>query len=150
MQPGVNYGKGNLAGGCPLGSCHTFNGLYPPLQMGWSGFVFFLAGLGTAGSLPSAGLTVDDVLASPSLLEGMTPEQVEEMLADTPGWKVEQLGKGSHEGEGWVLRQYDDKGNATGRVIRWHPGGGHHGTTPYWRVSSPEGGKSGIIPGTKP
>ena len=149
IEPGINYGRGKLSGGCPLGSCHTLNGLYPPLQTGFPGFSVFLAGLGTIGSLPASALTIDDILANPSLLEGMSPEEVEQSLGDVPGWKVEQLGKGSHEGEGWVLRQYDEKGNPTARLIRWHPGGGHHGPQPYWRVSSPEGGKSGIIRGDR-
>jgi RHS repeat-associated protein len=39
MQPGVNYGdphgpKGNNVGGCPLGTCHTLDGLYPPYNRG--------------------------------------------------------------------------------------------------------------------
>lgn len=152
MQPGVVYGnpngpKGNLVGGCPLGSGHTFDGTFPNLSSHFTGGMFFLIGLGTMGSLPSAELTVEDVLASPSLLEGKSPQAVEAMIGETPGWRVEKLGQGSHEGQGWVLRQYDASGNATGRLVRWHPGGGHHGTTPYWRVSSPEGGKSGVIPG---
>jgi hypothetical protein len=70
---------------------------------------------------------------------------VEGLLGDSPGWRVATLGRGSHQGQGWVLREYDDAGNPTGRVIRWHPGGGQHGPDPYWRVSSPTGGKSGII-----
>ena len=28
----------------------------------------------------------------------------------------------------------------TGKYIQWHPGGGHHGPDPYWKVSSPQGG----------
>jgi RHS repeat-associated protein len=153
MIPGVNYGRGNLAGGCPLSSCHTFNGLFPPLRpivmVNMQDFAAFLMlPLSTMASLP-ASLTVEDVLANPTLLEGKSPAEVEAIIGDAPGLKVEQLGKGAHEGEGWALRQYDAQGKLTGRLIRWHPGGGHHGTTPYWRVSTPEGGKSGIIPGGK-
>ncbi len=68
-------------------------------------------------------------------------------LGDTPpGWEEGTLGQGSHAGEGWTLREVGENGEPTGRVIRYHPGGGHHGPEPYWRVSSPDGGKSGIIP----
>lgn len=89
--------------------------------------------------------SVEDLLSNPQLLSGKTPAEVEGLVGDSPGWRVETLGRGSHEGQGWVLREYDDAGNPTGRVIRWHPGGGQHGPDPYWRVSSPSGGKSGII-----
>ena len=89
--------------------------------------------------------SVGDVLSNPKVLRGKTPAQVETTIGKTPGWKVESLGKGSRAGEGWVLREYTPQGNPTGRMIRWHPGGGHHGPEPYWRVTSGEGGKSDII-----
>src|SRR6185437_10275191 len=81
-----------------------------------------------------------------NLLEGMNPAEVEKAIGDTPGWRVETLGDGTHEGQGWLLREYHGNGEATGRMIRWHPGGGRHGPNPYWRVTSPLGGKSPIIP----
>lgn len=28
---------------------------------------------------------------------------------------------------------------ATGRIIQWHPGGGHHGKSQYWKVSLGKG-----------
>jgi RHS repeat-associated protein len=89
---------------------------------------------------------VDDVLRSPRLLQGRNPDQVRRMLGNNSGWQEEVLRRGSQQGGGWVYRQYDASGNLTGRVIRYHPGGGHHGSHPYWRVSSPEHGTSGIIP----
>ena len=67
-------------------------------------------------------------------------------LRGAPGWRVETLARGSHKGQGLVLRQYTDAGNPTGTMIRWHPGGGHHGPDPYWRViNSRTGFKSGEI-----
>lgn len=89
---------------------------------------------------------VNDVLRNPNLLTGKGPAEVNAVLGGTPRWQVQRLGQGSRAGEGWVLREYNSSGNPTGRMIRWHPGGGHHGATPYWRVTSSEGGKSGIIP----
>src|SRR6201999_1330545 len=74
----------------------------------------------------------DDVLEKPSLLEGKSPAEVEALLGKTPGWRIERLGKGAHAGQGWVLRQYSPAGKPTGRMFRWHPGGGHHGPDPYW------------------
>jgi len=89
--------------------------------------------------------SIDDVLANPQLLRGKTPAEVEPILKDTPGWRVERLGQGGHKGPGWVLRQYNERGNPTGPQLRYHPGGGHHGPDPYWRVVGPNGDLGGII-----
>jgi hypothetical protein len=91
--------------------------------------------------------TVDDVLRNPSLLAGKGPAEIQAILGRTPSWQVEALGKGSHAGQGWVLREYTAAGNPTGRMLRWHPAGGHHGPNPYWRVTGGVDGKSGIILG---
>lgn len=89
--------------------------------------------------------SVDDVMANPSLLKGRHPALVENILKATPGWQVEKLGRGSQAGNGWVFRQYTPAGNPTGQQLRWHPGGGHHGPDPYWRVVGPNGDLGGII-----
>ncbi len=90
-------------------------------------------------------MSVDDILAEPNLLAGKTPAEIEAVIGQTPGWRIEQLGKGSKKGQGWVLREYTSDDIPTGQIIRWHPGGGHHGPDPYWRVSSHAHGRSGII-----
>ncbi|WP_236740756.1 YhgE/Pip domain-containing protein [Mycobacteroides abscessus] len=97
------------------------------------------------GEAAASRLTVDEVMANPQMLAGKTPQQVQAALGDVPGWQVESLGKGSQAGNGWVLRQYNEKGNPTGPQIRWHPGGGHHGPDPYWRVVGPQGDLGGVI-----
>jgi hypothetical protein len=84
---------------------------------------------------------IEDVLEDPSLLKGLTPDEVRASFWWTNDWRVEMLRSGSAEGRGWALREYRD-GIDTGRLVRWHPGGGHKGPLPYWRVSSPRGGKS--------
>jgi hypothetical protein len=89
--------------------------------------------------------SIDDVMANPNLLSGKAPLQVEGIVGKTPGWRVETLGQGSQKGSGWVLRQYNSKGNPTGPQIRWHPGGGHHGPEPYWRVVGNNGDLGGVI-----
>lgn len=89
--------------------------------------------------------SLNDVFANPRLLEGKNPLQVGAMIGETPGWKVEALGKGSKKGQGWVLREYTPRGGKTGRQIRWHPGGGHHGPESYWRVIDSQGDIGGII-----
>ncbi len=84
--------------------------------------------------------SVEDVLSQPQLLRGLenTPLEVLNKLKNTQGWRLERLGQGTHAGKGYILRQYNEAGSRTGRMIQWHPGGGHHGAHPYWKVSSPE------------
>jgi hypothetical protein len=95
-----------------------------------------------------AGLrTMEDVMKNPKLLEGKSPQEVDRILGKTPGWRRETLGKGSRKGQGYVLRHYNERGNPTGPQLRWHPGGGHHGPDPYWRVKGNQGDLGGIIPG---
>jgi hypothetical protein len=88
--------------------------------------------VGGKGALPKS---VDEVLQDPSVLAGKSPAEVEAAVGNTAGWRVETLGKGSHQGQGWVPRQYTENRHPTGRMIRWHPGGGHHG--PDWRHGRP-------------
>ncbi len=91
--------------------------------------------------------TLDDIFENPLVLEDLSPIQVERKVGRTPGWRVETLRRGNKEGEGWVLREYGPKGEPTGRMLRWHPGGGHHGPYPYWRVIGYNGDIGGMIPG---
>jgi len=90
-------------------------------------------------------MTVDEIVQNPYLLAGKTPEEVEAVLEPALDWRIERLGHGDHAGQGWLLRQYNERGNLTGRLIQWHPGGGHHGPDPYWKVRSSEHGISDEI-----
>ena len=110
----------------------------------WTDPVNLLAGA-TALFGGSSINSIDDVMSNPNLLRGKTPSRVEAVLRNTENWKVETLGRGSQKGNGWVLRQYNSKGNPSGPQIRWHPGGGHHGPKPYWRVIGNDGDIGGII-----
>ena len=38
--------------------------------------------------------SIDDVLSHPQLLAGKTPQEVEASLGNSPGWRVETLGRG--------------------------------------------------------
>ncbi len=67
-------------------------------------------------------------------------------LEKSSGWKRERLGQGRHAGQGDILREIGEDGKPTGRMIQWHPGGGHHGPQPYYKVSSPKGGTIRIGP----
>ena len=127
--------------------------ILPPLRLEGSAYKLLTKEAASAAKTSTTALrkvgsvleSVDDVMANPNLLKGKSPLQVEGILGKTPGWKVETLGQGSQKGNGWVLRQYNAKGNPTGPQLRWHPGGGHHGPTPYWRVVGPNGDLGGII-----
>lgn len=106
-------------------------------------------GVKTGGSRPTtfdAKERLSEIFKNPHSLEGKTPKEVGDTVGSAPGWRIETLGKGSREGQGWVLRQYTEDGETTGRMLRWHPGGGHHGPDPYWRVVSGEGGSVPVGP----
>ncbi|MFJ8731995.1 putative T7SS-secreted protein [Streptomyces bauhiniae] len=91
---------------------------------------------------------IDDIMDNPNMLGGgVRPEQVRGALVNEPGWREESLGRGGHAGQGWVLREYNDRGQPTGRMLRWHPGGGHHGDGAYWRVKGWEGNLGGDAEG---
>lgn len=80
---------------------------------------------------------IEDILSDPSRIVDFTPEQLAEM-ARKSGWSVEPLGKGSkagipyEDGSGYSMRAP----NGRSEYIQYHPGGGHHGEPPYYKVSS--------------
>jgi hypothetical protein len=84
--------------------------------------------------------SLEDIFDDPQLLAGMTPQEVEAIVLATPNWSMERLRRGSKAGRGYVFREYGPNGEPTDRLIQWHPGGGHHGPDPYWKVSSGQGG----------
>jgi hypothetical protein len=84
--------------------------------------------------LAVASRSLDDFLRNPGSLAGRTPGEVQDLVLHNPNWRVESLGAGGHKGQGWVFREYTANGSPTGRMLRWHPGGGHHGPGPYWRA----------------
>lgn len=92
-----------------------------------------------AGQLPGV-RSREDIFHTPSVLSGgVTPDQVAPFFENAPGWQFEGLGRGRNAGGGWVAREYASNGEPTGRMLRWNPGGGHHGDGAYWRVVGTEG-----------
>jgi hypothetical protein len=90
---------------------------------------------------PPADPPIENILRNPQSLQGQTPESLLNSLGGLPnGWRQETLRQGSQRGNGLILREYLPNGRESGRMIQWHPGGGHHGPAPYWKVSSPSGG----------
>lgn len=92
-------------------------------------------------------LHLPEILKNPDLLEGKSPHEIENAIAEAKqaGWIEGRLGKGAHIGQGFILREVQD-GKQTGRIIQWHPGGGRHGSPPYWKVSSAAGGTVRVGP----
>ncbi len=94
----------------------------------------------TAATAATRISTLDDVVANPSLLRGKAPGQLVEAFENSSNWVTTPLRHGSREGDGIVFREMNARGtDFTGRMIQWHPGGGHHGPNPYWKVSSGNG-----------
>jgi hypothetical protein len=61
------------------------------------------AGQQAAGGLRVVGKYLEsafDAIRNPNLLKGLSPAQVEALIAKTPGWVIETLGKGRHKGQG--------------------------------------------------
>jgi len=101
---------------------------------------------GAAGSAAAKGIDkLDDVLGNPNVLRGKTPADLGQAAGRSANWVQGTLGKGAHKGQGAVWREVNAAGNLTGRMIQWHPGGGHHGPNPYWKVSTGEGGITRIF-----
>ena len=86
---------------------------------------------------------IEDIFNNPSSLAGKTPDEIQNIIENacaSGDWEKGTLRRGSRRGMGMVLREVMPNGNYTGRMIQWHPGGGHHGSPPYWKVSSPTTG----------
>ncbi|MBE5871732.1 MAG: hypothetical protein E7294_10800 [Lachnospiraceae bacterium] len=85
--------------------------------------------------------SIDDIIDMPSRITDFSPEQVAD-LAQKSGWSVEPLGKGSLKGiqyeQGGGLSMHTPNGSSL--YIQYHPGGGHHGEMPYFKVSSGQNG----------
>ena len=86
--------------------------------------------------------SIEDIIDLPSTILEFSPDQVIN-LAKNNGWPIGPLGQGSLAGI-----PYENGGgfgihapNGRSEYIQYHPGGGHHGESPYYKVSS---GPNGI------
>lgn len=77
----------------------------------------------------------------PSVMRFVSP-RVAAPVARAAGWTVKSLGRGSQRGSGVRMLEPNlaRPGYFTGRSLRYHPGGGHHGARPYWKVMQPNKG----------
>ncbi len=87
------------------------------------------------------GGVLDDIFANPDQLAGKGLGEVKTAIGavDSP-WVEGTLGKGTHAGPGWTVRESLPGGGFSDRYLQWHPGGGRHGPDPYWKVSSAKAG----------
>jgi len=88
--------------------------------------------------------SIDDVINTPSSLTNVNPIDVVEFVKKE-GWTVTPLKKGGNAGipyeQGGGFSMNPPAGTSgSSRYIQYHPGGGHHGDLPYYKVSSPEHG----------
>ena len=87
--------------------------------------------------------SIQDIIDMPSKITDFSPKQISD-LATKNGWTVEPLGKGSLAGipyeQGGGLSMHAPNGSSI--YIQYHPGSGHHGVMPYYKISS---GKNGIV-----
>lgn len=81
--------------------------------------------------------SIDDIIDTPSLVTRFQPKQLAE-FAEESGWSVGPLKNGSkkgilfEDGGGFAMNRMDGKTD----YIQYHPGGGHHGKSPYFKISS--------------
>jgi RHS repeat-associated protein len=111
--------------------------------------VSFLTGTGEEKSAAKGASIVEEIFSNPKVLEKFLSEAHAGALGDIfrgLGWDVGTLGKGSHAGQGMRALEMNAEGKMTGKAVSWHPGGGHHGPSPYWKVSSPKGGTVRVGP----
>jgi len=94
-------------------------------------------GVGRALTGPRSGQAlISRILSNPKFLTGKMPWQIAPFVR-APNWRTGTLGRGSHKGQGWTTRHWSPISNhTTGPQLRWHPGGGHHGQSPYWYVGN--------------
>jgi hypothetical protein len=87
---------------------------------------------------------IEGIFADPTSLSNRSLDKARALFLADDRWITGRLARGSKAGQGFRAIEVFD-GNATGRTVRWHPGGGHHGQSPYWVVTSAEGGKVRIF-----
>lgn len=85
--------------------------------------------------------STDDIFKNPEIIKDITPDKLADLFR-RDGWEVEALGRGSKagipfsEGGGMSIRKMGEGGEYIDKYIQYHPGGGHHGDSPYYKISS--------------
>ncbi|OJG72167.1 hypothetical protein RV11_GL003138 [Enterococcus phoeniculicola] len=85
--------------------------------------------------------SISELMENPSSLINVNPADVADFVK-REGWMVTPLKKGGSGGipyeEGGGFSMNPPKGTSGGsRYIQYHPGNGHHGEVPYYKISQP-------------
>ncbi|GAB3926320.1 RHS repeat-associated core domain-containing protein [Kribbella albertanoniae] len=96
-------------------------------------------GVGQAVQKASANRKLERIFDKPSRILDKDPGKIKSVVEKSGNFRTGTLGRGSARGRGFKAQEVNDAGNLTGRNLQWHPGGGHHGPNPYWKVSSGKG-----------
>ncbi|GAA1717743.1 RHS repeat-associated core domain-containing protein [Kribbella yunnanensis] len=96
-------------------------------------------GVGQAIQKANANRKLERIFDKPSRILDKDPAKIKSVVEKSGNFRTGTLGRGSARGRGFKAQEVNDAGNLTGRNLQWHPGGGHHGPNPYWKVSSGKG-----------
>jgi RHS repeat-associated protein len=91
------------------------------------------AAISTKSSSSSKSSKLDKYVSNPQKIKNVEPIKIQK-IAIKENLNFGTLSKGSHAGQGLKVTWGGD------RLLQYHPGGGHHGPNPYWKVSSGETG----------
>ncbi|MFJ6940553.1 RHS repeat-associated core domain-containing protein [Streptomyces sp. NPDC101132] len=146
--------SGGAANGAIAGGAAAVGGAARIEGNAYNGDRLYLQLSEEAGILPGVN-SFDDLAANRPYLRWTNPDHVSHLF-EGPNWirtglKAGTTGdrKGGVQWKEVRLRpNKDGTYSVTGRMLRYHPGGGHHGPTPYWRLNdgTDQGGDEGIIP----
>jgi hypothetical protein len=100
------------------------------------------SGAGNASRTGTDFRSVEDASQNPQSLKGKTPAQVRAVFEEAR-WTEAQLSRTDAAGTKFFETNAEGR---TSRMVQWHPGGRHHGSEPYWKVSSPETGTVRVGP----
>jgi RHS repeat-associated protein len=115
----------------------------------WKGIAEILGRKWTAETCERAGKTLATELLEKLGRYKPTDQKAQDIIKRLKGmgWAETPMQKGQHAGQGMILWDMEN-GQKTGRLLEWHPGGGHHGPDPYWKFSSGESGTLRYLGGT--
>ena len=88
---------------------------------------------GNIGMRLRANTILNNIIHNPSKVNDYKLWQLKTFGKYTSLYTPGSLKKGLHAGQGYTLT---NNKNASLGYIQWHPGGGHHGPSPYWKITS--------------
>lgn len=76
---------------------------------------------------------LNSIIQNPSKITNYNLSQIKAFGKYTTQYNPGVLQRGSHAGQGYTLTHVI---NSSRGYIQWHPGGGHHGSLAYWKITS--------------